>query len=242
MGMIRDIKSVFKYDPAARNVVEVILTYPGLHAIWIHRVSHLLWRLKIPVIPRVISHLARLLTGIEIHPGAKIGKGVFIDHGMGIVIGETAEVGDECLIYQGVTLGGTSLQKGKRHPTLESHVVVGSGAKILGNIRIGHHSRIGSGSVVLKSVPPHSVVVGIPGRVLRENNNFEKKVLDHDKLPDPISNMIRELVNRVLELEHKVAELHQEKVKATPTGVDRLLQLEAPFRNGGSEFKDGAGI
>lgn len=242
MGMIQDIKAVFKYDPAARNVLEVVLAYPGLHAIWMHRVSHFLWRMKIPVVPRFFSHLARFFTGIEIHPGATIGKGVFIDHGMGIVIGETAVVGDGCLIYQGVTLGGTSLRKGKRHPTLESNVVVGSGAKILGAIRIGHHSRIGSGSVVLKSVPPHSVVVGIPGRVLHENNNFDQKVLNHHQLPDPISKMIHELVNRVLELEQKVAARGQKSGASGPDSDSDLRELEKPFRNSLTAFKDGAGI
>ncbi|NOY77200.1 MAG: serine O-acetyltransferase [Calditrichaeota bacterium] len=242
MGMIHDIRSVFKYDPAAKNVVEIILAYPGLHAIWAHRISHFLWKLRLPVIPRLISHVTRFLTGVEIHPGAKIGKGVFIDHGMGIVIGETAEVGDECLIYQGVTLGGTSLEKGKRHPTLESHVVVGSGAKILGNIRIGHHSRIGSGSVVLKSVPPHSVVVGIPGRTLHETNNFDLKVLDHNKLPDPVSRVIRELVDRVLELEKEVAHLQNTHKESLHKTEKILRELEKPFNNEKPIFENGAGI
>lgn len=242
MGMIRDIQSVFKYDPAARNIVEVVLAYPGLHAIWSHRISHFLWKLKIPVLPRLLSHFSRFITGIEIHPGAKIGRGVFIDHGMGIVIGETSEVGDECLIYQGVTLGGTTLKKGKRHPTLESHVVVGSGAKILGDIRIGHHSRIGSGSVVLKSVPPHSVVVGVPGRVLHEQNNFDQKVLAHNKLPDPVFKMIHELVDRLIDLEKTVAQLNQEKKVSGPKKEEKLLELEKPFINGMYNFTDGAGI
>ena len=238
MGMRHDIRSVFKYDPAAKNVLEILLTYPGLHAIWVHRVAHFLWQLKIPVVPRFLSHVARVLTGIEIHPGATIGKGVFIDHGMGVVIGETAVVGDECLIYQGVTLGGTSLKRGKRHPTLESHVVVGSGAKILGNIRIGHHSRIGSGSVVLKPVPPHSVVVGIPGKTLQEKIRPlpEKPELNGQPLQN--SPEIHHLVERVLALEEEMSQLKRhcrEKVRNEEkkwAKSERLLSDRAVFQNG----------
>ena len=166
--LLEDIRTIRRSDPAARGMVEILLCYPGLHALWFHRLARRLWDWRIPVLPRFASQVARFLTGIEIHPGARIGRRVFIDHGMGVVIGETAEVGDDCLIYQGVTLGGTSLNRGKRHPTLEEHVVVGSGAKVLGNITIGHHSRVGSGSVVIKSAPPRSTIVGIPGRVLEE--------------------------------------------------------------------------
>jgi serine O-acetyltransferase len=208
MILVDEIRSAFKYDPAARNVLEVILAYPGIHAIWMHRIAHFLWRLRIPVLPRLVSHLTRWLTGIEIHPGAKIGRGVFIDHGAGVVIGETAEVGDECVLYQGVTLGGTSFSKGKRHPTLEDHVVVGAGAKILGNIRIGSHSRIGANAVVLKSVPPHSVVVGVPGRI-KKIAGKEPEPLEHDKIPDPIAEELARAYRRIEELERQVEELRR---------------------------------
>ena len=206
MGLRHDLQSAFKYDPAARNVFELFLAYPGLHALWMHRVAHFLWRLRVPVLPRWLSHLARFLTGIEIHPGARIGRGVFIDHGMGVVIGETAEVGDECVIYQGVTLGGTSWNKGKRHPTLEDHVVVGAGAKVLGAITIGHHSRIGANAVVLRSVPPHSVVVGVPGHV-KKIRGEEPPPLAHNRLPDPVAEEFQRVLARVHELEREVADL-----------------------------------
>lgn len=163
----QDIKVVFERDPAARKVVEIILCYPGFHALFFHRLAHWLWKNRLFTIGRVISHLGRFLTGIEIHPGATIGKGFFIDHGMGVVIGETAEIGDNVTIYHGVTLGGTSWKKGKRHPTLEDNVVVGAGAKILGPFKVGRNSIIGAGSVVVKEVPPNSTVIGIPGRVVR---------------------------------------------------------------------------
>lgn len=206
MIFLDEIRSAFKYDPAARNVLEVILTYPGVHAIWMHRIAHFLWRLRIPVLPRLISHISRWLTGIEIHPGAKIGRGVFIDHGAGVVIGETAEVGDECVLYQGVTLGGTTFTRGKRHPTLEDHVIVGAGAKILGNIRIGSHSRIGANAVVLKSVPPHSVVVGVPGRI-KKIAGREPEPLEHDRIPDPIAEELAKANRRIETLERDLAEL-----------------------------------
>ena len=221
MAVIDEIRSAFKYDPAARNVFELLLAYPGLHAIWMHRVAHFLWRLRIPVLPRWLSHVARFLTGIEIHPGARIGRGVFIDHGMGVVIGETAEVGDECVIYQGVTLGGTSFDKGKRHPTLEDHVVVGAGAKILGNIRIGHHSRIGANAVVLKSVPPHSVVVGVPGHVKKVAGK-EPEPLEHDKLPDPVAEEFARAYRRIERLERELAQLRQQlTVDGAAVGVNK---------------------
>jgi len=163
---VEDVRAVRSHDPAARGVVEIVLCYPGLHALWLHRAAHRLWRWRIPVAPRLLSNVARFLTGIEIHPAARIGRRVFIDHGMGLVIGETAEVGDDCVLHQGVTLGGTSLERVKRHPTLEPHVVVGAGATVLGDVRIGAHARIGAGSVVLAPVPPHARVVGVPGRVI----------------------------------------------------------------------------
>ncbi|MEN2983868.1 MAG: serine O-acetyltransferase [Dictyoglomaceae bacterium] len=213
-----DYKAIFEKDPAARNFLEVILCYPGFHAILIHRFAHFLWKIKIPVIPRLISHISRLLTGIEIHPGAKIGKGFFIDHGMGVVIGETTEIGDNVLLYQGVTLGGTGREKGKRHPTIGNNVVIGAGAKILGPITIGDNVRIGAGSVVLKSVPPNCTVVGVPGRIIIQNGKkVENDALAHGNLPDPYSQIIEDLTIRILHLEKKIEELESivNKLKAT---------------------------
>lgn len=166
LRIVEDVRAVRRRDPAARNVVEIVLCYPGLHALWGHRVAHALWLWGVPVLPRLVSHIVRFLTGVEIHPDARIGRRVVIDHGMGVVIGETAVVGDDCLLYQGVTLGGTALHAGKRHPTLGAHVTVGAGAKVLGAITLGEGSRVGAGSVVIRSAPPNAVIVGIPGRVL----------------------------------------------------------------------------
>lgn len=167
--LIEDITTPFERDPAAVSLFEVIFLYPGVHAIILHRIAHQLWLWRIPFIPRALSHLNRFLTGIEIHPGATIGRRFFIDHGAGVVIGETAEIGNDCTLYQGVTLGGTGLQRGKRHPTIEDGCVIGAGAILLGPIRIGHHSRIGAGSVVNKSFPPYSTVVGVPGRAVTKS-------------------------------------------------------------------------
>jgi len=216
--LLEDIRTIRRNDPAARGALEILLCYPGLHAQWFHRIAHRLWGWRLPVLPRFTSHVARFLTGIEIHPGARIGRRVLIDHGMGIVIGETAEVGDDCLIYQGVTLGGTSLSKGKRHPTLEPHVVVGSGAKVLGNITIGHHSRVGSGSVVIKSSPPHSTIVGIPGRIVEEKKSEEERPgheLEHNRLPDTTAKAITVLHEQVQELSRAVAELRHRPPSVT---------------------------
>lgn len=199
-----DIKAIFERDPAARNVAEILLTYSGFHATVLHRVAHFLWRKKIPVLPRLISHFSRFITGIEIHPGASIGRAFFIDHGMGVVIGETAEVGDDVTLYQGVTLGGTGSSPGKRHPTLGSHVVVGAGAKVLGAITIGDHVRIGANSVVLQSVPDHATVVGIPGKIIRREP--EGGVLDHTKLPDPIAERLERLEREIRELKQEIQE------------------------------------
>jgi serine O-acetyltransferase len=201
-----DFAIIFERDPAARNWLEVLLCYPGLHAIALYRFAHWLHTLKLPVIPRMISQLARFLTGIEIHPGARIGMGAFIDHGMGVVIGETAIVGEYVLIYQGVTLGGTGKQSGKRHPTLGDNVVIGAGAKVLGNIEIGSNSRIGAGSVVLKCVPPDCTVVGIPGRIVHRHG-VKVSALDHFQVPDPEGDVIRSLIGRVEQLERN-AEAH----------------------------------
>lgn len=203
----RDIQSVFSRDPAARSTLEVLLCYPGLHAVWGHRVSHWMWihDLKLPA--RWVSQLARGLTGIEIHPGATIGPGLFIDHGMGVVIGETAEVGRDVTLYHGVTLGGTSLNKGKRHPTLGDRVVVGAGAKILGAIMVGTDSRIGANAVVVRSVPENSVVVGVPGQaVKRTSTRIAKDTpdLEHTMMPDMIGASVISLMSRVDALEQRL--------------------------------------
>jgi len=197
-----DIRAVFERDPAAHNVLEVLLTYPGLHATLAHRVAHRCWRWGVPVVPSVIAYLARLLTGIEIHPGARIGRRFFIDHGMGVVIGETTEIGSDVTIYQGVTLGGTGKEKGKRHPTLGDGVVVGAGAKVLGPIQIGHQVRIGTNSVVLKSVPDHATVVGIPGEIVRSRH--DAGTLDHTHLPDPLTERLERLERELQEIKTEV--------------------------------------
>lgn len=212
-----DIRVVFARDPAAKNFWEVILCYPGLHALWWHRASHWWYRHNCFFIARLLSHWARFFTGIEIHPGAQIGNGVFIDHGGGVVIGETAVVGDNVTLYQGVTLGGTGKEKGKRHPTLEDYVVVACGAKVLGSFTVGEGAKIGAGSVVLKPVPPHSTVVGIPGQVisslgispLHVDNDEEEVDLDHSELPDPIKEKITNLKEQVALLEERLTKLEE---------------------------------
>jgi serine O-acetyltransferase len=213
-GIREQIETVFRHDPAARNGLEVLLCYPGVHAIFLHRAAHGFYRRRLYVIARCISHFTRWLTGIEIHPGAKIGQRFFIDHGMGVVIGETAEVGDDVLLYQGVTLGGTGLEKGKRHPTVGNHVVIGSGAKVLGNITIGDWVRVGAGSVVVKAVDAHSTVVGIPGRVVAVKGvavGEEAEMLEHGHLPDPVGQILTDLTKRVAALE---AEHEENKMKS----------------------------
>jgi serine O-acetyltransferase len=205
-----DFRIIFERDPAARNWPEVLFCYPGLQALLFHRFAHLLYRLHLPFIPRLISHIARFLTGIEIHPGAQIGRGVFIDHGMGVVIGETAIIGDYVLIYQGVTLGGTGKETGKRHPTLGSNVVVGAGAKVLGNLQIGENVRIGAGSVVLRDVPPDCTVVGVPGRIVyRQGERVDP--LEHGRLPDSEAQVIRALLDRIESLEQQLQTLQDER-------------------------------
>lgn len=200
-----DIQSVLDRDPAARNTLEVLVCYPGLHAIWAHRLSHRLWRSRLKLFARWISQLTRGITGIEIHPGARIGRNLFIDHGMGVVIGETAEVGSNVTIYHGVTLGGTSLHKTKRHPTIEDHVVIGAGAKVLGAITIGANSRVGANAVVVKSTPPNSVVVGVPGQVVvKSTPPAEKADLEHGRLPDTIGETLAALIAHVESLEKRV--------------------------------------
>lgn len=206
-----DIDVVFERDPAARSIPEVVFCYPGLHAIWFHRVSHFLWEKNLKFAGRFLSHIARFLTGIEIHPGAKIGKGFFIDHGMGVVIGETAEIGNNVSLYQGVTLGGTSLKKVKRHPTVEDNVVVGSGAKVLGAFTIGKNSKIGSGSVVVREVPENSTVVGIPAKVVKKEKTKEGVDLEHTKIPDIEGKVVRYLLHRIEEMEKEITALREGK-------------------------------
>ncbi len=207
----RDWQACFERDPAARNWLEVLLCYPGLHAIVFHRLTHPLYRWGIPVLPRLLSHWARFWTGIEIHPGAEIGSGLFIDHGMGVVIGETAVIGRDCTLYQGVTLGGTSLQRGKRHPTLEDGVVAGAGAKIIGAIVIGARSKIAAGAVVVKTVPPDSTVVGIPGRVVMQNGRrVEDTIIPQVEMPDPEVEDVAALTARIDALEARIRAAEQQ--------------------------------
>ncbi len=219
MEMFRTIReqidTIFREDPAAKSILEIFFCYPGFHAILLHRLAHKLYRMGLSFPARAISQLSRTLTGIEIHPGAKIGRRFFIDHGMGVVIGETAEIGDDVLLYQGVTLGGTGKEKGKRHPTLGDHVVVGTGAKVLGNIRIGDHVKIGAGSVVVHPVPDHSTVVGIPGRVVRVRGESPEDQLEHGRLPDPEGQAIEELTRRLDQLEQRMQALLAEKVNSS---------------------------
>ncbi|MCT0224991.1 serine O-acetyltransferase [Synechococcus sp. CS-1328] len=201
-----DLAIIKERDPAARGTLEILLCYPGFHALVLHRLSHRLWGMGVPLLPRLLSQLSRLLTGVEIHPGARIGRGVFIDHGMGVVIGETSVVGHNCLLYQGVTLGGTGKEHGKRHPTLENNVVVGAGAKVLGAITVGANTRIGAGSVVLRSVEPNCTVVGIPGRVVHQSG-VRIDPLAHSALPDTEARVIRNLMERIDTLENELARL-----------------------------------
>ena len=211
-GTIREqIDTVFRRDPAARSVLEIILCYPGFHAVLLHRMAHRFYNAGWFTVARVITQFSRAVTGIEIHPGARIGRRFFIDHGMGVVIGETSEIGDDVLLYQGVTLGGTGKDTGKRHPTIGNGVVIGTGAKILGNIRIGDHVKVGAGSVVVRPVPDHSTVVGVPGRVVGgADAGFEP--LEHGKLPDPEGQAIDELSRRVNQLESMLQALLDEKI------------------------------
>jgi serine O-acetyltransferase len=239
-----DIRSVYERDPAARSTLEILLTYAGLHAIWGHRIAHWLWTRDAKLLGRWFAQVMRFLTGIEIHPGATIGRRFFIDHGMGVVIGETAEVGENVTLYHGVTLGGTSLDKGKRHPTLEDNVVAGAGAKILGNIIIGAGSRIGANAVVVKSVPPNSVVIGVPGQVVvREKPRSTIPDLNHNVMPDMIGTTVQVLVERVEQLErmmervdiHPVLVGNSDRLERLESGLEVLLNGHVPViaNNGG---------
>ncbi|WP_404805183.1 serine O-acetyltransferase, partial [Methanobrevibacter smithii] len=227
-----EIKTIKEKDPAARSTLEIFLCYPGFYAIIMHRVSHYLWTHSLRLLARMNSNLARFLTGIEIHPGATIGKRVFIDHGMGVVVGETAIVGDDVLIYQGVILGGTSTQKTKRHPTVEKGAIIGAGAKVMGNITVGQYSKIGTGAVVLKDVPPDSTCVGVPGRIVRSKNaeNIEiqhKTVdLDHNKLPDPVADAINTLTKHLKENDKHIKILYEKNsICLTEDDEDELDDL-----------------
>jgi serine O-acetyltransferase len=262
-ALIADFKIIFERDPAARNWLEVLFCYPGLQALWLHRLAHWLYNLGLPFIPRLISHLSRFVTGIEIHPGAQIGRGVFIDHGMGVVIGETTIIGDYALIYQGVTLGGTGKESGKRHPTLGENVVVGTGAKVLGNIQLGNNARIGAGSVVLRDVPADCTVVGVPGRVVHRSGE-RVDPLEHGRLPDSEAQVIRALVDRIefLEQQLQVVQHSQQSLQENLTSNNPVAAIEKCYAMATnlsqekldsspscrladraiSEFLDGAGI
>lgn len=211
-----DIATIYARDPAARNTLEIILCYPGLHAIWLHRLAHALWKRGLVTLPRFISHLNRFLTGIEIHPGAKIGRRFFIDHGAGVVIGETAEIGDDVVMYQGAVLGGVSTERTKRHPTVGNNVVIGAHAVILGPVEIGDNSRIGAGSVVVRSVPPGATVVGVPGRVVKINGQPQPIDLHHERIPDPLAQVMEALLERIESLEDKLARLERKLLEVQP--------------------------
>jgi serine O-acetyltransferase len=216
----QEIKAVQERDPAAKNSLEVLLCYPGIHALICHRIAHFFYRRGLVLLPRLISQFSRFVTGIEIHPGAKIGEALFIDHGMGVVVGETAELGDNVTLYQGVTLGGTGKEKGKRHPTIGDNVVIGAGAKVLGPIEIGPDARIGAGSVVLQPVPPGATVVGIPGRVVFHNGRKVPSInLNHTDLPDPVAEMLERLQDQIDQLRNQLEELESGVCRSGPKTV-----------------------
>lgn len=229
--MKEDVQTIFVKDPAARSTWEVLCCYPGLHAIWLHRLAHWLWNHSLRFPGRLISHISRALTGVEIHPGAAIGRRVFIDHGMGVVIGETAEIGDDVLLYQGVVLGGTSSEKCKRHPTIGDNVVIGAGATVLGPITVGRDARVGAGSVVIKSVPKGTTVVGVPGHIagLASEASSESDLLEHGQLPDPVLRTLSEILERQSRLEETLIEIED--------GFPRLKIRPPAAGNGGSNGK-----
>jgi len=224
--MREDIRAVFDHDPAARTTLEVVLTYPGLHAIWLHRVANFLWHHDLKLLGRIVSAASRFLTGIEIHPGATIGRRLFIDHGSGVVVGETAEIGDGVLIYQGVTLGGTSLRKEKRHPTIEDQVMISAGAAVIGPVRIGRGSRIGAGAVVVSSAPPYSTIVGIPGKVIEgESTRQDIVALDHARLPDPVARALNSLLEKLNQMGIRLEEIEERQNCLE----DKLLPAQPPI-------------
>ena len=228
-----DIETVFAKDPAARSKLEIVSFYPGLHALWFHRLAHSLWRHRLRFLARLLSHISRFLTGVEIHPGARIGKRLFIDHGAGVVIGETAEIGDDVLLYQGVVLGGTTLKKGKRHPIIGNNVVMGTGAVALGSITIGDGVRVGAGSVVVKSVPAGATVVGIPARV---GGDHRKPLtdLEHGNLPDPVTEAVRFVVSEQVKIEERLRILENASGIASPQDESpEKTRVEAAFSQGG---------
>lgn len=231
-----DIRTIFAKDPAARSVAEILFCYPGLHAVWFHRLASFLWWHKLKFLGRLVSHIGRFLTAIEIHPGAKIGRRLFIDHGAGVLIGETAEIGDDVLMYTGAVLGGTSLNKEKRHPTIGNDVVIGTGATILGAITVGDRAKIGAGSVVVKSVPPDSTVVGIPGRIVEEHHEALLN-LEHGRLPDPVAEAVRFVLREQDKVEERLKKLEDLSGLAAPE--DELVEMR---REVVREFSQGEGI
>ncbi len=234
-----DVKAVKERDPAATSSLEVITSYAGLHALWLHRLANKLHRMQVPLLPRWVSQGNRFLTGIEIHPAAKIGKGLFIDHGAGVVIGETTEIGDNVTIYQGVTLGGTGKEHGKRHPTVGDNVVFGAGAKVLGGITVGDNAKVGAGSVVVMDVPKNSTVVGNPGRpVLLEGQRVGIPDIDYRHLPDPVAEAIKCLVARIVEMEQELDEIHPERKGRRQQAVQETQEMLAELL----AFNEGAGI
>ncbi|AFQ42287.1 serine O-acetyltransferase [Desulfosporosinus meridiei] len=232
----RDIQVIFERDPAAKSIWEVIFCYPGFHAVLFHRMAHWLYIHKLVLLPRMISQLSRFLTGIEIHPGAKIGQGLFIDHGTGVVIGETTEIGNNVTLYQGVTLGGTGKEKGKRHPTIGDNVVIGAGARVLGSFKVGDNVKIGAGSVVNKPVPSDTTVVGVPGRiVLHRGIPIKDPDLRHDELPDPVNEMLKCLMQRVEYLEQRLNE------EESRYDVFEIIQHNDPSKRGVSTKREREG-
>ncbi|AKG54229.1 serine acetyltransferase [Dehalogenimonas sp. WBC-2] len=229
-----DIRNVFAKDPAARGTLEAVFCYPGLHALWSYRIFHWLWKIKWHFPARLLSHITRFLTGIEIHPGAAIGKRFFIDHGMGVVIGETAVIGDDVLLYKGVVLGGTSLSKGKRHPTIANNVVIGTNATVLGNITLGEGAKVGAGSVVVKNVPPGATIVGIPGRIVEEHKPQTVTDLEHGKLPDPVAEAVRYILAEQAKIEKRCEALEKLGGVMVPKAdyKDKLQELTREFDEG----------
>jgi serine O-acetyltransferase len=235
----RDVTAVRERDPAATSKLEIVTSYSGLHALWMHRLAHKLWREKVPLLPRWVSQLGRFLTGVEIHPGACIGEGLFIDHGAGVVIGETTRIGDNVTLYQGVTLGGTGKETGKRHPTLGDNVVVGAGAKVLGSVTVGDDAKIGAGSVVVVDVPRNSTVVGNPGRpVLLEGQRVGIPDIDYRHLPDPVAEAFKCLVARIVEMEKELDEIHPDRKGERQAAVERTQKVLHDLL----QFESGAGI